>query len=278
MKPFEFHIPIEQMPKGQQKVANFIMKSLERIPFYTETDIAQKSGVSISTVSRFWEYIGFDNLKAFKKHLQEVQYATPAVKIQQVLNQTEQHIIHQIIASAQGNLSETLHLTSLDAFEQAVQALHHAEHIYVYGHGSASCLTELFKFRLNRIGITIHVMAESGHALLESLVHVNKQDVILFFGFVRKSPEATVILEHAQIAKYKTILVTDLLVSEMIDQSDIVLQVERGDRDSFHSLVAPMAIIDSLSISLAGIRGDEALQKLQALHNIRKTYSAFLPK
>jgi len=278
MNSIEFLVPIEQMSKSQQKIADFLLKSTEHIPFYTEEDIARKSGVSISTVSRFWTIIGFDNLKAFKKHLQEAQYSTPAIKMKQVLDKTELNVVFQMITSAQSNLSETMQRTSLDAFNEAVAALYEAKRIFIHGHGSAACLAQLFQFRLNRIGIQVHIMAESGHALLESLVHAGEGDVVLFFGFVRKSPEAAVIIEHAAIAGYKTILVTDLLLSDMIDGSDIVLQVDRGERDAFHSLVAPMAIIDSLSISLAGRLGDQAMRKLQLLHDIRKQYSALLPK
>ncbi|MNZ92145.1 hypothetical protein D3C78_1111580 [compost metagenome] len=64
----------------------------------------------------------------------------------------------------------------------------------------------------------------------------------------------------------------------MIDDSDIVLQVDRGDRDAFHSLVAPMSIVESLSVSLAGKRGETAMDKLKQLHAMRKQYSALLPK
>ncbi|WP_159886714.1 MurR/RpiR family transcriptional regulator [Paenibacillus puerhi] len=278
MNVIEFLVPLEQMSKSQQKIADFLLKSMEHIPFYTEEDIARKSGVSISTVSRFWTITGFDNLKSFKKHLQEAQYSTPAIKMKQALEKNEQDIVAKMITSAQSNLSETMHRTSLDAYQEAVDALHEAKCIFIHGHGSAACLAQLFQFRLNRIGIHVHIMAESGHALLESLVHAGAGDVVLFFGFVRKSPEAAVIIDHAAAAGYTTILITDLLLSDMIDGSDIVLQVDRGERDAFHSLVAPMAIIDSLSISLAGLRGDKAMLKLQQLHEIRKQYSALLPK
>jgi len=64
----------------------------------------------------------------------------------------------------------------------------------------------------------------------------------------------------------------------MIDDSDIVLQLDRGDRDAFHSLVAPMTIVESLSVSLAGQRGDSAMEKLQQLYAMRKHYASLLPK
>lgn len=278
MNKLEFEIPFHQMSKSQQKIADFIMKSAERIPFYTEEDIATKTGVSIATVSRFWKSIGYDNLKSFKKYLQETQYSTPARKMQHVLEKTEREIVTQMITSVTVNLEETASRISLQAFDQAVEALHAADQIFLHGPGATSCLTDLLRFRLNRIGREVRIMAQSGHELLESLVHAGPNDVVLFFGFVRKSPEATVILEQASESGYTTILVTDLLVSDMIDDSDIVLQIDRGDADSFHSLVAPMTIVESLSVALVRRRGDNAMDKLKQLHAMRKHYSSLLPK
>lgn len=278
MNKLEFEIPFHQMSKSQQKIADFIMKSAERIPFYTEEDIAVKVGVSIATVSRFWRIIGYDNLKSFKKYLQETQHSTPARKMQHVLEKTDREVVVRMITSAAVNLEETARRISLDAFDRTVEALNAAATIYVHGPGSTSCLTDLLRFRLNRIGMEVRIMAQSGHELLESLVHAGPKDVVLFFGFVRKSPEATVILEQAAESGYTTILITDLLLSDMIDDSDIVLQVDRGDADVFHSLVAPMTIVESLSVALAGQRGDAAMDKLKQLHAMRKQYASLLPK
>jgi len=278
MSTFQFEIPIEQMSKSQQKIADFIVKHAERIPFYTEEDIALGAGVSISTVSRFWQTVGYANLKAFKKQLQEVQLAPPAVKIQQVLDHANSNIAAQMFDAAASHIAETKERLLADEYELAVKAMSGAQHIYVHAPGSAACLGQLLQFRLNRIGIVVQLLAESGHALHEKLVHAGAHDVVLSFGFVRKSPELSVILDQAQHAGYTTILITDLLIAEMIDRSDIVLHVDRGEREAFHSLVAPMVLVDSLSISITGERGDDAMHKLQQLHHLRKQYSSILPK
>lgn len=274
----DLNFPIDRMSKGQRKIADFIVKSSERIPFYTEEDIAAKAGVSIATVSRFWKAVGYDNLKSFKKYLQETSSSTPARKMQQVLDKTEQETVPRMLASAIVNLEETGKRLSLQAFDLAVEALYAAETIYTHGPGSASCLADLLRFRLNRLGKDVRIMAKSGHELLESLAHAGPKDVVLFFGFVRRSPEASVILEQASASGYTTILVTDMLLSDMIADSDIALQVDRGDADAFHSLVAPLSVVESLSVALARRSGETAMGKLRTLNALRKQYASYLPK
>lgn len=278
MNKLELDIPLHQLSKSQQKIADFIVKSTDRIPFYTEEDIAIKAGVSIATVSRFWKAIGHANLKSFKKHLQETQYSTPAVKMQRLLDDAEHDVVSKIVKASIINLEETTNRLSSQAFDRAVEVLNNAEKIYVHAPGSTSCLSDLLRFRLNRIGMNVVIMAQSGHELLESLVHAGEQDTVVLFGFGRKSPEAAVILEQSCRSRYSTILITDLLLADMIDESDIVLQVDRGDRDMFHTLVAPMTIVESIAVSLAGRRGDMAMDRLKQLHTMRKKYSALLPK
>lgn len=278
MTPFTFEVPMEQMSKSQQKIADYILKKAEQIPFYTEEDIATGAGVSISTVSRFWQMVGYTNLKAFKRHLHEAQYATPAIKMQHMLHHSPASLVGEMLDSASSYLIETKDRLYAESYEEAVQALHKAKHIYVHAPGSAACLAELFAFRMNRIGITVQKFAESGHAIHEKLVLIGEEDVVLCFGFVRTSPELAVILDYASVACYTTILITDLLAAEMLDRSDIVLQVERGEREAFHSLVAPMVLVDSLAISVTAERGEDAIQKLQHLHQLRKQYSSILPK
>lgn len=278
MNKLELEIPFHQLSKSQQKIAEFIVRSSDRIPFYTEEDIAVKAGVSIATVSRFWKTIGHINLKSFKKYLQETQHSTPALKMQSILDDARHDVVTSIVSASIMNLEETTNRLSADAFSHAVQCINKAAKIYVHGPGSTSCLSDLLRFRLNRIGMDVVIMAQSGHELLESLVHAGEQDVVLFFGFGRKSPEAEVILEQSSISGYTTILITDLLLSDMIDDSNIVLQVDRGDRDTFHTLVAPMAIVESLAVSLAGRRGEAAMDRLKQLHAMRKQYADLLPK
>lgn len=271
--------PERRLSRSHEAIANFILGALELIPYYTEEDIASRVGVSTPTVSRFWRSIGFDNLKSFKKHLQDTQQASPANKMQDILDKIRpDSIVSQMLSMAMANLEETLRLVSQDAFNQAVRTLHEARCIYMHGAGTAASLTELLGFRLNRIGLNVQTLAKSGHELFERLVHAGPGDAVILFGFVRPSPEAEVILNQAAAVRYKTVLVTDLYVSDMINRSDITLQVDRGDMNGFHSMAAPIALVDSLAVGITALREEAAIAKLEQLHQMRREYMGIIPK
>ncbi|MDQ0063908.1 MurR/RpiR family transcriptional regulator [Paenibacillus harenae] len=278
---FQLEMDLESMSKSQQAIANYVAGALQHIPYCTEEDIAYAVGVSTATVSRFWRAIGYPNLKAFKKHLLQNEHATPARKMKRILSKVEHEeadIVTEMMAIASANTEETSKRVEREQFEQAVEAIDRANTLFVFGAGASVCLTELLRFRMNRLGVRVIVMAGSGSELLESLAQAGTGDTVLMFGFVRRSPELTVLLEQSREAGYMTVLVTDLLVSDMLSQTDIVLQLDRGELEGFHSMTAPVALIDALTVGLTKRRGREALDKLDKLHALRKQYAAHLPK
>jgi DNA-binding MurR/RpiR family transcriptional regulator len=278
---FQLEMDLESMSKSQQAIANYVAGALQHIPYCTEEDIAVAVGVSTATVSRFWRSIGYPNLKAFKKSLLQNEHATPARKMKSILSKIEHEeadIVTEMMGIASANVEETSKRVEREQFEQAVEAIDRVSTLYVFGTGASVCLTELLKFRMNRLGVRVIGMAGSGSELLESLAQAGDGDTVLMFGFVRRSPELTVLLEQSREAGYTTVLVTDLLVSDMLAQSDIVLQLDRGELEGFHSMTAPVALIDALTVGLTKRRGREALDKLDKLHGLRKRYAAQLPK
>lgn len=121
-------------------------------------------------------------------------------------------------------------------------------------------------------------MAPSGHELLETLMHADKQDVLLVFGFVQILPEIEVILNHAREANYQVILITDRLVYPRSQDADIVLYAGRGEVWEFHSMVGPTYIIENLILGVGLANRDSSLSKLDKLQQLRAQYGGKLPR
>lgn len=271
-------IPADGLSKSHRAIANYVLANLSRVPYATDEEIAEMTGVSTATVSRFWRAIGFGSLKAFKQHLRERSQATPAGKMRQMLERVDKsNIFADMTTIVIRHLEESARRMSAAAFDEAVRLLDEARAVYVYGAGSSSALAELVAFRLNRLGMTVRRLA-SGHELFEQLVHAGAEDALLLFAFVQSSPEADVLLDYRREAGYAAILITDLFVSEMIDAGPVTLRVDRGDLRGFHTMAAPVALIDSLAVALAARRGKEGMRKLERLHELRRRYAHRLPR
>ncbi|MFZ7101135.1 MAG: MurR/RpiR family transcriptional regulator [Peptococcaceae bacterium] len=279
MNFLDLNIQLKDMTASQKKIADFISKNPGRLAYLTEKEIAEELGISAATISRFWRTIGFNSSKEFKNYLKEKMATTPANKLEDILNKTEKSDLPgEMFSLAADYLSETLRHLNLEQFQKALFALAGAPHTYLYGPGPCEGLVNLLQFRLNRTGLSIKKVPKSGHEIFEVLVNVTRQDVIVIFGFVNILPEIRILLDFAREKGCTTILITDLLVSEMIEMSDIVLYTARGELWEFHSMVAPIALVESLVVGVSRKNAEKSLAKLHDLHSLRRSYEEYIPR
>lgn len=265
--------------QNHQKIANYIINNVEVIPFMVEKDIANACGVGISTVSRFWENINYKNFKDFKQHLMQETSFSPADKMKTVFDKLENNEgAAELIISSAKYLEQTANSINIEQFGKIITAINECRTLHIYASGPSVCLSSLLLYRLRRFDINISVLNKSGHELFEDLIHIKKEDVILIFGFVHESPEIKVLFDLAKKVGTKTVLITDLQVHPMLEKADFCMYTARGELWEFHSMLAPLVLIESMIVSLGKAREKIALGKLQKLNELRNTYKKILPK
>lgn len=264
---------------NQRIIADFIQKNEQRALYMTEQEIADELGLSIASVSRFWKAAGYKHAKDFKNKLRFRFESAPAVKMRDVLERADEQPLPPVMLDmCIHHLEETRRYLTPDLLEKAVHALIKARNIYVFSPGPCGALSALLTFRLARFGIRLQTMAASGSELLETLMHTEKQDLVLVFGFVQLQPEIEVILDHAREAGYSVMLITDRLVFPRSHEADIVLYAGRGEVWEFHSMVAPVYVIENLILGVGQAKQSEGLAKLEKLQQLRSRYSSKLPR
>ncbi|WHH58755.1 MurR/RpiR family transcriptional regulator [Petroclostridium sp. X23] len=279
MKSNILNIDINKLSKSQKKIADFILKNKARLPYLTIDEIAGELNISTATISRFCKYLGFDNFKEFKSHLRKDMNITPASKIKTTLSKAHNDdLCMKLISQQIDNLHNTIQNLSLEEFDKAINALVKANKVYIFAPGPSQSLAYILKYRLDRFGLDLIIMEKSGSDIYESLVHVDKDDVIIVFGFVKMLVETHVVLDYSKSIGCTTILITDLMVSEMVDAANIILYTCRGEIYEFHSMVSPMALMDCIIVGIALKMESSALNLMDKLIDIRKTYSSYLPR
>lgn len=269
----------QQLSKSHQIIADYIQKNIDSVPFMNELDISKACGTSVATVSRFWSAIGFQNLKDFKQYIKTASiHVTPASKVETSLKKYENGYTPFMLDSALQFLSETKrHLTD-ESFQASIDKIATAKKIHLFGAGSSQSLVSLFAFRLKRFNSHVYTLVTSGHEIFEDMIHMEKGDVLIIFGFVQASVEINVLLDYAKKKEICTILMTDMLVSPLLERATYTLYTSRGDVGEFHSMVAPIALIESIVVNVGKQMGNQALDKLHELHQIRKEFHDRLPR
>ncbi|WP_234123397.1 MurR/RpiR family transcriptional regulator [Clostridium hydrogenum] len=274
----DLNFSTKKFTPNHEKIANYIMKEIDKIPFMVESDLAKACNVSISTVSRFWETIEFKNFKQFKQFLMQENTFSPAEKLKSAFNKLEAENVSNNILSGTAFLKETADNIDNVKFNEMIQILNSCNTIHIYGYGPSVCLVSLLEFRLKRFDFNINVLTQSGHELFEDLIHIKKDDVIFIFGFVYESPEIKVLLDLADKLQCKTILISDLLISPMLEKATFSFYTSRGELWEFHSMLAPLALVENIIVSVGKKREKKSLDKLNELYKLRHEYEKILPK
>ena len=272
---------VTKLTPSQKRIADFIEKSGEHILYFSETELAQKLHVSNATISRFWKQIGYDNFKAFKTAIKENEQISPESKLKNSLLQIQhqQLPIHEhLLTMTQNQFVNTLEALDREQFEQAITLMTNCRKIYIHAPSSAEGIAVLMKHRLARFGLEIELLPKSGHDLFESLMHFQKEDVVFMFGFVEMSREAAVLLDYAKKVKYKTIIVTDLLISDFHEEGDYIFYTNRGELWEFHSMIAPTFLVETFILGIGQNLEQQSLENLQKLSELRKMYKDQLPR
>lgn len=279
MSDFRFNTANLILTKSEEKIINYIYEHLSMIPFLSIVQISEELDISIATLSRFVRHVGYENYKDLKTAIMEHEKSpTPASKLQKTLSKKDSTDIKSLLKIQEEYLNKTSENISEEDVNRAIDYIFNSKNIYLFGKGASRGLTELFAFRLKRFNKKIFLFNSGGSAIFEDLAHIDKNDLIIIFGFHKTPIEAKVILEYSKETGCKTILFTDQLYLEENLKGTVNFYVYRGEVKEYHSMSSPTALIDSLIILLAKRLEQESVDNLSKLYKLKEKYKDEIPR
>ncbi|WP_088186859.1 MurR/RpiR family transcriptional regulator [Desulfosporosinus sp. FKA] len=263
---------------SDHRIMDCLLRNKNELQYITTEELIVKSGISASTVSRFWKKIGFKDIKEFKRYLRDNICSTPASKISVTLRQWNEKDfnIHDFMSRYYYHIEKTLGEVMPETLKEAAECIISAPKIYIFAPDGSSGLAEILIYRLNRFGIEF-LLLKGGSALYESLVNFSANDLVIMFSYSRLLSEVKILLKHSKIAGYHTILFTDLMTSDYLELADIILYSYRGEPNEYHSMMSPLALLDLLILKIAQLK-ENPLEKMKYLQELRETYGSIIKR
>lgn len=261
--------------KADHLILNYLMSHETTLYCETAGDISGRIGVSFATVSRFWSKIGYANFKEFKKALIEQNDTTPVSKVKNTLsslNDSDRTTSELIVKNIEA-LETTLKLISPEAMDTAARLVTRAQRIYVFAPDASYGIAQVMRYRLRRFGIEL-TFFEGGSSLYESLNNVRKEDLVVIFCYSRILAETSVLMQQRRQVGFPCIVFSDLL-SDGLQDAEAFLYCYRGEPTEYHSMVAAMAVVDSLIIKIA-MESDDFMAKIDQLNDLRNRYQKYI--
>ncbi|WP_232230592.1 MurR/RpiR family transcriptional regulator [Alteromonas sp. RW2A1] len=244
-------------PAGKA-IAHYLQKNPIAVLSQSTSLIAEKVGTSKATVSRFFRQVGFES------H-QQAREALAALR-EQGVPVASNHSDKQHFESEVQNLAATLQSSSAEELNSIAQLLASAEQVTLIGFRNAYPIALHFRQQLKQIRGSVRVLPQPGQTLSEDIIDLIDKDVVVLFGFRRRTRQFKFVLEN--IKHCKTVLITDPTGQGYKPQVDYLLVSHIGSDAPFDSYAAPMSLVASLCNLTYSHIGEAASDRVDAITDV----------
>lgn len=265
--------------KGQKRIAAYVVENYDKAAFMTASKLGELSGVSESTVVRFAYELGFQGYPDMQRALQEMirSRLTSTQRIQQAGELLDQQdVLGAVLNSDMENLREMEAQADRREFDEVVERIRKARHIYILGVRSSSFVAGYLNFYMHLMfeNVTL-VQTNAAGEILEQLFRIGPEDVLLAISFPRYSKVTINTVQFARDRGATIIAVTDNDLSPIYQMADAALLAPCEMISFVDSMVAPVSILNALLVALANRMGTDVSATFAELEDIWNEYSVF---
>jgi DNA-binding MurR/RpiR family transcriptional regulator len=262
----------------ERAIASFIQGHPQEVVQMTITELAERSGGSIATVSRFCRLFVEAGFSEFKMRLAADLLQTPPPQSYQdiVAGNSVASIAAAIEANHLRSITDTTRILDMKEVERAVTALNRARQIDLYGVATSGVVAQDFYQKLIRIGKRA-VMFSDTHMQLTSASALTPDDVALAISYSGETPETVKALRSAAESGATIVSLTKFgpntlssVASIRLCTSNLEAGVRRGD---MASRIAQLHVLDILFTAMLSSGFEQYVPRLERSFQVVKTYT-----
>ncbi len=248
------------MPDALRKVADAILENPAAAARLTIVDLAERSGTSTATITRFCRALGFSGYAELR-----VAVATEMGRVNQQTWQTDigQEILpgdtlEKVLGVVSGNdirlIQETGDQLDLAVVEKVAQAIARAGRVLLFGVSSSAAVASEMEYRLQRIRIPTWSRSDAHSALTDAAL-LGQGDVAIGISHSGRTREAIEVLAEAGSHGAITVAVTSNPRSPLAEVAELVLTTASRETtfrsDGFAAIHSQLLVLDVVYVSVA---------------------------
>ncbi len=270
---------MDNFSKGQRAIARYMLEHYDKAAYMTALKLGSEVNVSESTVVRFAIELGFDGYPALQKSLREL-IRTRLTTLQRIEIANDRigdgDVLEKVVNFDIEKMKITLDCINRDDFNKAVDTVISARRIYIMGVRSSASLAQFMNFYFTMMFDDVKLVnTQSRSEIFEQMFRIGPDDVIIGISFPRYSKRIVSAMEFARSKGARTIAITDTNDSPIAEISDCVLTA-RSDMASFvDSLVAPLSIINAMTVAIGRKKEKELMSVFNELEDVWGKYDVY---
>jgi len=270
----------ENFSPAQKAVADYILKHYADIPFRSITQVAELTGTSEPTVSKFCNELGFSGFSGLKHRISErvSQGLHLNDRLQQSASQLDaDDALRQTAERDAENIRMTL---SNPANQVAVKALlpmlDRANHIYTIGTRTSAFFSGLLAFKLRQQGLYVHAVDLGVSDHMDKLMMVTPEDLVIAFSFPRFSRATVKMLQVLHERQVPIVLITGDGLSPAFSYADLTLTCVMDSTSYVASYSGCLSLLNGILLTRSLEHKDQVEEKLQELEGYFEEFGMFM--
>lgn len=255
------HLPA--LRPALRRVGAFVLAHPEQAMRLSIERLAARVGVSEATVVRFAQAVGYSGFREFRFALFGERRAAGVAIFHEDVNLTDDPmtIARKVLHADIQAVAETLTLLDGRQFRRALDVLHRARRVEVYGVGSSAPIAQDAYYRLLRIGLAAAVVTDA-HMMAVSAAALTPRDAALVISHTGRTTETLNAAARAAEAGATVISLSSHRQTPLAQYAAIHLVTADREtvfrREAMASRIAHLSLIDALCVCLAVRRIESA--------------------
>jgi DNA-binding MurR/RpiR family transcriptional regulator len=248
------------LPEAEKRVADFVLKNAENVPFLSVNELSRAAEVSVASVSRLARKIGCNTFKDFKVELAQESSATASVTAiyESITPQdSDAKIAKKVFLGNIQSLEDTLKLTDTQMLSEAAQSIAAAQRVVLFGIGSSASVASEASLRFSLLDLDVQAHNDAYRIQMETL-RLKKSDVGIGISHSGRSRITVEAMKKAQSNGAITVGISNSPRCPLRDISTYFFCTSfpegRIKVASLSSLLAQLCLIDALYLLVAKYR------------------------
>jgi len=262
-----------QLSNKQKRLARYVLDNKYFISFATASQAGEKTGTSAATVVRFAQAIGYQGYSEMQSAIRAElpSYMSAIERIQDRLQapSSPSDVLQKIFHTDISNIERTANGLSKATLSDAMDAIVHAEHIFIIGAGLSAGPALLLAHSLKIIGLDVRINQNEGLQLAADTALYRPDDVMIAIGMWRYARSTLHAVSIARKMGVRIITITDSTVSPLSRNADYAFEVFTDSASYSHSMTA---VVSLMNLMISELSSQIPEQTVLALRRVDSAY------
>lgn len=262
---------LPQLPPTERRLGEFLLDFPGNLSSYAALEIAQLTGVSNATVTRFIRRLGYEGYEDARRHARQQEGSGSPLFLAASATQATptSDLIAAHLRQASDNLATTIGQLSPEQLDAIAKALVGARQLLFVGYRQNRNFAAYLRWQLlQALPMPSQVIPGAGETLGEYVAQLSEQDVVIVFALRRSVPVVSEFTAQAKRQGAKLLCITDHASPAM--PADWLLRVHTsapGPLDNHSALFMLSHLIATATLQQSGQPGRRRMAAIEAGHD-----------